>query len=145
MSRRKRYTRNLGRAVPAPLPARVTVEWVRFEHEHEPYGVFSWLADARLKLGPEERAEIERLLRWFSEHLHAPHLDDRAKDRFWFCAEAEEHVTRARRLAALVVQAGIPIVERRTTRVPGKVRWHDSHQVGVLTYRDTPRARRGAP
>ena len=111
----------------------------------QPYGVFSWLADARLKLGPEERAEIERLLRWFSEHLHAPHLDDRAKDRFWFCAEAEEHVTRARRLAALVVQAGIPIVERRTTRVPGKVRWHDSHQVGVLTYRDTPRARRGAP
>ena len=25
------------------------------------------------------------------------------------------------------------------------LRWHDSHQVGVLTYRDTPRARRGAP
>ena len=111
MSRRKRYTRNLGRAVPAPLPARVTVEWVRFEHEHEPYGVFSWLADARLKLGPEERAEIERLLRWFSEHLHAPHLDDRAKDRFWFCAEAEEHVTRARRLAALVVAAVVRWVQ----------------------------------
>jgi hypothetical protein len=40
---RKRYTRNLGRELPSPLPVRTTTEWVRFEHEREPYGVFSYL------------------------------------------------------------------------------------------------------
>ena len=37
MSRRKRYTRNLGRRLPEPLPVRTTVESVRFEHAREPY------------------------------------------------------------------------------------------------------------
>ena len=50
---------------------------------------------------------------------------------------------RARRLAELVRAADIPIVERRTRRVPGKVRFEDGHQVAVHTYRDAPRSRRG--
>ena len=44
----------------------------------------------------------------------------------------------ARRLTELVRQAGIPIVERRTNRVPGKIKWEDPDQVAVITYRDTP-------
>ncbi len=106
MTRRKRYT---------------TVEWIRFEHEDEPYGVFSYVSDARGILAPKERDELETL---------------------WFCAESVEHVAQARRLAALLNQAAIPIVERRTRRVPGKVKWQDDDQVAVRTYRDTPQPRR---
>ncbi len=141
MTRRKRYTRNLGRKVPSPLRARTTLEWIRFEHEVDPYGVFSYLSDAKEQLGANGVAEIGLLVDWFREHLDAPDVKD--LERFWFKLEATEHVERARRLAELVRSAGIPIVERRTSRVPGKIRYEDGHQVGVHMYRDAPRSRRG--
>jgi hypothetical protein len=121
---------------------RTTVEWIRFEHEIQPYGVFSYLADAREQLDDGDAAELERLRAWFCDHLEAPDVQD--AERFWFKADATEHVAQARRLAALVRAAGIPIVERRTRRTPGKVRREDAHQVAVHTYRDTPRSRRGS-
>lgn len=140
MSRRKRFTRNLGRKLPSPLPARTTVEWIRFEHEHEPYGVFSYLKEARETLSAEMRGELDALRDWFVDHLDAPDL--LTIERFWFRIEAEEFVDRARRLATILRAAGIPIVERRTSRVPGKVKWEDHNQVAVRTYRDTPQPRR---
>ncbi len=136
MSRRKRYTRNLWRAVRAPLPVRTTTEWIRFEHEREPYGVFSYLSDAREGLPADAIVELDALRDWFADNLDAP--EDADLERFWFRAEATEHVERARRLADLLRAAGLPIVERRTSRIPGKVRWQDPHQVAVLTYRDAP-------
>jgi hypothetical protein len=117
---------------------RTTEEWVRFEHEFEPYGVFSYLSDARDQLTPDALVELNALRDWFAENLDAP--DDADLERFWFRAEATLHVERARRLSDLVVSAGIPIVERRAKRIPGKVRWQDPHQVAVITYRDAPRA-----
>jgi len=111
--------------------------WIRFEHEREPYGVFSYLRDAAAVLPAAEHAELEELRAWFNEHLGAP--EKATNERFWFRAEAGEHGTRARRMAELVRQAGFPIVERRTRRIPGKVRWEDAHQVAVITYRDAPR------
>jgi len=140
VSRRKHYTRNLGRTVPAPLSARTTVEWIRYEHEHEPYGVFSYLKDAAAVLPAAEHAELTALRDWFNQHLGAP--EAATEERFWFRAEAGEHATKARRMAELVRQAGFPIVERRTRRIPGKVRWEDHHQVAVITYRDAPRPTR---
>jgi hypothetical protein len=151
-----RYKRNLGRRLPAPLPVRTTTEWIRFEHEREPSGVFSYLSDARPHLAPAHRAELATLHAWFNAHLDAPgdggdpgDADDARitldTERFWFRAEASEHAARARRLAELVRAAGIPIVERRTRRIPGKVRWQDPHQVAVITYRDTPQPRRAGP
>jgi hypothetical protein len=137
MSSRKRYTRNLGRVLGAPEEERITETWVRFEHEHVPYGVFSYVKSARNGLGRGLRGELDELMAWFNDHLDAP--DDADLERFWFKAEAEEYVERARRLAALVSRTGIPIVERRADRVPGKIRWEDDDQVAVLTYRDTPR------
>jgi hypothetical protein len=141
MSRRKRYTRNLGRPLPSPKPVRITVEWIRFEHEQEPFGVFSYSNAARAALAATVCAELDELLGWFSDHLQAPDL--LSVERFWFRAEASTHVMKARRLAAILGSAGIPIVERRTKRIPGKVRWEDQNQVAVLTYRDTPQSRRG--
>lgn len=136
MSRRKRFTRNLGRKLPSPLAVRTTVEWVRFEHEHEPFGIFRYLDEATEVLAHDDAVELERLCDWFTEHLDAPDL--MTVERFWFCAEALEHVAQARKLAKMLCSVKIPIVERRTRRVPGKVKWQDDHQVAVLMYRDTP-------
>src|SRR5690349_18715772 len=118
MTRRKRYTRNLGRTLRSPSPVRTTVEWIRFEHEHEPYGVFSYVGDAREILTYQECAELDVLL-----------PDLLTIGRFWFRAEAAGHIAQARRMAALLTQAAIPIVERRTRRIPGKVKWEDDDQV----------------
>jgi len=140
VSRRKRYTRNLGRTLKAPAPVRTTVEWIRFEHRHEPYGVFSYMRDAREVLPADKRAQLEALSSWFADHLHAPDL--LTIERFWFRAEAETWIEQARRLAALLNDADIPIVERRTRRMPGKVKFEDGQQVAVRTYRDTPQPRK---
>jgi len=140
MSRRKRFTRNLGRTIPTPLPARTTRTWVRFEHAREPYGLFSYVSDAVELLSDGERQSLLALRDWFNEHLDAP--EELTTERFWFCEEAREHVSQARKMAAILRSVGIPIDERRTERVPGAVRWQDRNQVAVLTYRDTPQARR---
>jgi hypothetical protein len=140
MSRRKRYTRNLGRKMKTPLPVRTTAEWVRFEHEREPYGLFSYLSDAKKGLGTGLRAEVDSICEWFDDNLDAP--DIATLERFWFKAEAREFIERAQRLAKLVRRTGIPIVERRARRVPGKIRWQDDHQVAVFTYRDAPQPRK---
>ena|SRR5947209_2780998 len=140
MSRRKRYTRNLGRKLKSPLPIRTTVEWIRFEHEKEPYGIFSYVTEARELVAAELRGELDALRDWFAAHLDAPDL--LTIERFWFRSEAKEYVVRARKLAAILCAAGISIVERRTRRVPGKVRWEDHNQVAVRTYRDAPQPRR---
>jgi len=133
-----------------PLPARTTVEWVRFEHEAEPYGVFSYLEDARKLLSPGECDEIDCIMKWFNDKLTAPGEAERRRswtdrERFWFRAEATEHLQRAQRLMELVRAAGIPILERRTRRMPGKSRWEDADQVAVITFRDSPRPKRGSP
>jgi hypothetical protein len=145
MSRRKRYTRNLGRTLPSPQPVRTTVEWVRFENRHEPFGVFTYTTRAERRLSAERRAKAERLYRWFVENLGWP-KDESAltEERFWFRAESREHIEKARELARLVSRTGYAIVERRTRRVPGKVKWEDEHQIAALTYRDAPQARRRA-
>ena len=145
MSRRKRTTRNLGRTLPSPQPVRTTEEWVRFENAHEPFGVFSYLSRAERRLSPGRLANAEALYRWFREKLGAPEEEGALTDeRFWFRAEAREHVEKARALARLVSRTGYAIVERRIRRVPGKVKWEDEHQVAAFTYRDAPQAKRRA-
>ena len=90
-------------------------------------------------------------MEWFNEHLDAPSRMvpfrpvGRRAHRYrwtettaicWFREEASEHVTRARRVAAIVRSAGIPIVERCVTRVPGKLCSEDDVQIAVQAYRD---------
>ena len=89
MSRRKRYTRNLGRSPPEPLPPRTTTTWLRFEHEIEPYGVFAYIRDAMETLDPPQREEMEEIRGWFNGRLDAPELLERL--RFWFKAEATDY------------------------------------------------------
>jgi hypothetical protein len=142
MSRSKRFTRNLGRTLPTPKAVRTTVEWVRFEHERTPYGVFSYVSSALPKLSTAKRERAETIMKWFNDHLGSP---SRATlERFWFRAEALEHIEKARALSKLVSSTGIQIVERRIKRVPGKVKWEDTHQAAVFTYRDAPQPKRRA-
>jgi hypothetical protein len=96
--------------------------------------------EAQEVLPAKMRGELEALRAWFVDHLDAPDL--LTIERFWFRIEAEEYVVRARRLATILCAAGIPIVERRTRRVPGKVKWEDHNQVAVRTYRAAPQPRR---
>jgi hypothetical protein len=142
MSRRKRFTRNLGRTLPAPKALRTTRCWLRFEHQDEPYGVFSYRREARQRLSEGERAEMDDLMVWICERLDAPEEDWLDQERFWFRAEASDVISKVRRLVELVCEAGFPIIERRSNRVPGKVRWQDRDQVAVLTYRDTPQPKK---
>jgi hypothetical protein len=142
MSRRKRYTKNFGRELAEPLPVRTTQEWIRFEHVDQPEGVFQFVDDALERLPDGAGDELKDLMEWFAQRLGSPEQNDR-KARFWFRAEAIEYVEKARRMTELVSAAGFPVVERRTTRTPGKLNWSDMHQVAVFTYRDTPRPRRG--
>ncbi len=145
MSRRKRYTRNLGRTLPSPQPVRTTEEWVRFENAHEPFGVFTYVSRAERRSSAGRRAKSERLCRWFVENLVSPEDEvDLTEERFWFRAEAIEHIAKARELARLVSRTGYAILERRIRRVPGKVKWEDEHQVAAFTYRDAPQAKRWA-
>ncbi len=132
MSRRKRYTRNLGRRPREPLPR--SEEWVRFEHELEGFGVFSYLSDARARGSSRLAARIERLRAGFNFGRDAPSaavgLDH---EKFWFRAEASEHVDRARRLADLVTRAGFPMRELRVVHRSKLVRWQDARQLAVRT------------
>lgn len=152
MARRKRFTRNVGRTRVEPLPARrPDARYVRLEHPTEGFGVFSYLSDARKVLDEDQRAELRALMQWFNEHLDEPSrmvpfraVGMRARRRrwaetsaiCWFREEASEHLTRARRVAELVRDAGIPIVERSVTRIPGKLCSEDEFQIAVEAYRD---------
>jgi hypothetical protein len=132
VSRRKRYTRNLGRRLREPLPR--SEEWVRFEHELQGFGVFSYLDDARARGSSRLVARIDRLWAWFNLWLDAPSNAVKIDhEKFWFLAEAGAHVGRARRLANLVSQAGFPIRELRISPTGKRVRWEDAHQLAVST------------
>jgi hypothetical protein len=150
--RNKRYTRNLGRRDVEPQPQRrADAKYIRFEHASERFGVFSYVRDARKEVGKEARAELDALIAWFNEHLNAPSRMvpfrpvGRRAHRYrwtettaicWFREEASEHVIRARRVAAIVCSAGIPIVERSVRRIPGKLCSEDDFQIAVQAYRD---------
>jgi hypothetical protein len=147
MSRRKRFTRNLGRALNNGVPKRGTgTHFVRFAHLREPYGVFSYVDEARGWLREEKREELDEIVGWFRAHLDEPAClvparrrrktedEGNAEAICWFRAEAREHVRRARRLAALVRRAGVPIVERWCDVVPGEICSEDKDQLAVASF-----------
>jgi hypothetical protein len=148
VSRRKRYTRNLGRVPAEAIPKRGNgATYVRFAHDVEPYGVFSYVSDARRRLSERDRGELDDLLAWFRAHLDEPtrlvpvlrqrrtgSSDPEPSALCWFRASAREHLERARRLTVLVRRAGLPIVERWSEDVPGQVCSEDVEQVAVASF-----------
>lgn len=160
MSRRQRFTRNLGRPTVVPSPARTPTRYVRFEHAHEVidgihFGPFSYLSDARERLEANDLAELDTIVAWFDDHLDVPERmvpfrdvgPYRARRKHqepsavcWFREDAVEHITQARKLVALLGRADLAFVELWSDRVPGTVCSEDEAQVAVVVYRDVRRA-----
>jgi len=148
VSRRKKYTRNLGRARTERVPTRgAGSKYIRFAHRDEPYGVFSYLRDAKPRLSDSDREELKAHREWFQGHLEEPDCFVPPRPRrgkaerhgeptavCWFRSTAREHVDRARRMSVLVRRAGIPIVEFRRDRVPGQVCSEDGEQLAVASF-----------
>lgn len=157
MSRRQRFTRNVGRRVPAPTPQREELRYVRFEHATEiirgvTYGPFSYVDEARDILVGGDRAELDGVMEWFDVNLEEPERmvpfrdvgERRARRRkreamaqCWFREDAEAHIARARELVAILMRAGFEFVERWSDRLPGKLCAADGVQIAVVPYRDT--------
>jgi hypothetical protein len=148
VSRRKKYTRNLGRVRAERVPTRGTgARYIRFAHADEPFGVFSYLREARPRLSDPDRDELKMLREWFQAHLEEPDCFVPVRPHrgrasrvgeptavCWFRASATEHVSRARRMSVLVRRAKIRIVEFRRDRVPGQVCSEDGEQLAVASY-----------
>ncbi|HXE29875.1 MAG TPA: hypothetical protein VN656_15255 [Stellaceae bacterium] len=131
------------------MPAETVIRFVT-EWRHAPYGHRTGVFRAAYRVWPgrilpeAERAELRTLLDWFNDHLAKP--DRLATSRrahgaetalSWIRASARQHVTRLRRIAALVERAGIAVDELHTAR-PGYVVYRDAYQVVALPFADTP-------
>lgn len=156
MSRRVRFTRNVGRRVPSPAPRRDELRYVRFEHATEifegvTFGPFSYVADARKRLTGDDLAELEAVVTWFSDNLEAPERmvpfrdvgPRRARRRkhdamaqCWFREDAALHIAKARELVAILGRAGFDFAELWSDRLPGKVCAEDGIQIAVVRFRD---------
>jgi len=151
MSRRRKYTRNIHRARIERVPTRGVgakySKYIRFAHRDEPFGVFSYLREAKPRLSDPDREELNELRAWFQAHLDEPDCFVPIRPRrgtaerqgeptavCWFRSSATEHVTRARRMSVLVRRAGIPIVEFRRERVQGQVCSEDGAQLAVASF-----------
>lgn len=157
MSRRRRFARNRDPRLPSPLPARDPVGYLRFELAGVPHrssnGPFVFVERALSVLDPEERAALREVVAWFDAYLAPPRRlvpfryvgNRRARrrrrgqeglGRCWFRDDANEHVSRARALVALLERAGFRFVERRSRRLPGVLCSEDAHQIVVVPFRD---------
>jgi hypothetical protein len=127
-------------------------ELIRFVtiNRHPPYGHRSGIFAAAYALWREQRmaepdrVELRTLLDWFEAHLAEPnrfaasrHPHAKETAICWVRTSAREHMTRLRRLTAIVETAGVAVDELRTT-CPGYVVYQDLHQVVALPFADTP-------
>jgi hypothetical protein len=126
---------------------------IRFvtSNRHPPYGHRSGIFGVahalwrENKLADPDREELRALLDWFNDNLATPkrfaasrHPRAKGTAISWVRASAHQHLTRLRRVAALIDAAEIIVEELRTTR-PGYILYQDAHQVVALPFADTPR------
>jgi hypothetical protein len=93
------------------------------------------------------RTRIGELLEWLEEHLSVPERFGRTSSKGWYRRNhhglswvrlsAEQHLDVLRKLANIVREAGLTVVELETERA-GFVIYEDDHQVVAEPFRDTP-------
>jgi hypothetical protein len=101
------------------------------------------LAEERGDLAWLDQLRCDLACSWFDLHLPFPRRFSRSRRPnahpaaiCWFKADARECIQRARRMAALLNLAGVPIDMLRTHQ-PGYVVYEDSFQVVAVPFRDT--------
>lgn len=88
-----------------------------------------------------DQKRMEELADWFNEHLEKPERVARSRRPnghhaaiSWFKDTAAEHIARARELAALLEQYGVPTLMLTTDR-PGYVVYEDEFQIAAEPFR----------
>jgi hypothetical protein len=108
-------------------------------------GVFhaAWALQADGRLTDAERAALDRLWRWFDQHLPAPGRLSRSrrpracgKAICWFKDTAAEHLAKVRELLPLLERHGVATAQLQTGR-PGYVVYEDRYQVAAVPFRDS--------
>jgi hypothetical protein len=117
------------------------------KNSSEPAGLFlvaSWVHDRELA-GARELERLRELRQWFNERLERPGRFNRSrrphrrkKALSWFKDTADEHIRRAREMAAIVSAAGYVMREIRTDK-PGYIVYEDEHQVVAEPFTETKR------
>lgn len=91
-----------------------------------------------------DREELQRLISWFRKHLkkparlrrsRRPHRPNKALS--WFKPGAQEHISKAREIIAIIERNGVLIREISTDR-PGYVVYEDEFQIVAEPFSDTP-------
>ena len=123
--------------------------YVRFvsTRQHPNTGVQVGVFQTRLLLAMAETmaewdaARLSALMDWFNVHLEKPERVARSRRPnghhaavSWFKVSAHEHIARARELAALLEQYGVP-TRMLTTERPGYVVYEDEFQVAAEPFR----------
>ena len=70
-----------------------------------------------------------------SNFLPAPQGNEGARVIFWMKGAAPEHISRLRKVAAMLIHHGVPTKVLKTTR-PGRIVYEDEFQVGAIPLRD---------
>jgi hypothetical protein len=88
-----------------------------------------------------DEARVADIKEWFNKHLEKPARVARSRRPnghhaaiSWFKASAHEHIARARELAALLEQYGVP-TRMLTTERPGYVVYEDAFQIAAEPFR----------
>ena len=88
-----------------------------------------------------DELRLAALRAWFNEHLEKPERVARSRRPnghhaaiSWFKSTAVEHITRARELAALLEEYGVP-TRMLTTDRPGYVVYEDEYQIVAEPFR----------
>jgi hypothetical protein len=107
---------------------------LRAPHNHCRLGLFYATCTLQQSHDLPDYAEelLEESLKWFNRNLTVPRLPSR-KSRcvFWFRTDANELLRRVWPLVALMNEAGL-YVHHRTTSRPGKIIYHDNHQIAAI-------------
>lgn len=119
------------------------VSKVRLPGSRCPVGVFQHAYDLvdRRELDLLDELDCELSFAWFNLYLPIPPRFSRARRPktagiCWFKADAREFIQRARKMAALLDTAGVPIDMLRAAR-PGYIVYEDKYQVVAVPFRET--------
>jgi hypothetical protein len=123
--------------------------YVRFvtTRQHPDTGVQMGILQTRRLMPPHgqvaewDEQRLAALIDWFNEHLEKPARVARSRRPnghhaaiSWFKSTAVEHIARARELAALLEEYGVPTLMLTTDR-PGYVVYEDEFQIAAEPFR----------